>query len=150
MRASTRHHQVIDVGADEAWAAITRPELLDLFFPGIERCEVDGDVRSVTLLTGLTLDEHIILNDAIQRRLQYRISGGFFREHLATIDVLPLDDDRCIVSYASDAEPATMAIILGGAMRAALDSLRTQLETGAGPLIDALSDPAATARAAAS
>ena len=150
MRASARHHEVIAVPADEAWAAVTRPELLDRFFPGIERCEVVGDVRTVTLRTGLSLEEHIVLNDALQRRFQYRIAGGFFREHLATIDVLPLDDERCLVSYASDAEPATMAVILGGAMRAALDSLKQQLESGEGPLVDALSGPAATASAAAS
>ena len=149
MRASTRHHAVIAVPADEAWAAITRPELLDRFFPGIAELSVAGDVRTVTLGTGLSLDEHIVLNDGIQRRFQYRIQGGFFQEHLATVDVIPLDDGSCLVSYASDAAPATMAIILGGAMKAALDSLTQQLESGEGPLVDALSGSAAPASAAA-
>ncbi len=143
MRASTRHHEVITVPADEAWAAITRPELLDRFFPGIAALSMAGDVRTVTLGTGLSLDEQIVLNDSLQRRFQYRIAGGFFKEHLATIDVLPLDEHSCLVSYASDAEPATMAVILGGAMRAALDSLKQQLESGEGPLVDALSGAAA-------
>lgn len=149
MRASTRHHEVIDVPADEAWAAITRPELLDRFFPGIVELSMAGDVRTVTLGTGLSLDEQIVLNDSLQRRFQYRIAGGFFKEHLATIDVLPLGQDSCIASYASDAEPATMAVILGGAMRAALDSLKAQLEAGEGPLVEALSGSAAPVGAAA-
>lgn len=146
MRATVRHHETLAVPADRAWAAFTRPELLDRFFPGIAAISMNeaGDVRSVTLGTGLTLDERIIWNDDIQRRLQYRIEGSFFRDHLATVDVLPLDDDRCLIAYASDCEPATMAIILGGAMRAALDSVKQQLESDEGPLVEALADGADT------
>jgi uncharacterized membrane protein len=137
MRASARRERRIPVGADEAWAVVRRPELLHLWFPGLTHCVVEGGQRTVTTGAGLTLVEDLLLCDDLQRRFQYRISGGFFREHLATIDVIELGTDECLVIYASDADPATMAVILGGVMEAALAELAGQLESGTGPAVDA-------------
>lgn len=130
MRGSVRREVVIGVDADTAWGVVGRPELLHRWFPGIVACEVAGDVRTVTLATGLTLDETILTCDPLQRRFQYRIAGGFFTEHLASLDVIPLDDATCMVIYASDAAPATMAVVLGGATGGALVELRRLLEAG--------------------
>lgn len=141
MRASQRRHRIVHVSADRAWALVSRAELLHLWFPGIAACTVDGSTRTITTGMGLQLSEDLLTNDALQRRFQYRISGGFFREHLASIDVLPLDEASCVVVYASDADPATMAVILGGAMEGALAELARQLEAGAGPAVDALDAP---------
>lgn len=138
MRASVRRERQIEVSADRAWAVIARPELLHHWFPGVADCTVDGSTRTITTGAGLSLAEDLLTNDPLQRRFQYRISGGFFREHLASIDVIALGSDRCLVTYASDADPATMAIVLGGAMEGALTELARQLEGGAGPAIDAL------------
>ncbi len=146
MRGSVRHHRRIAVDAERAWAVVGRPELLHHWFPGIAACEVVGARRSVTLGTGIRLDETILTNDALQRRFQYRIDGGLFKEHLATIDVLAIDAGSCIVSYASDADPATMAVVLGGAMHGALEDLARQLETDAGPALDALAATTAKGR----
>lgn len=137
MRASARRSRRIRVGADEAWSVVRRADLLHLWFPGLERCSVDGATRTITTGAGLTLTEELLTNDDLQRRFQYRISGGFFREHLASIDVIDLGADECLVVYASDADPATMAVILGGVMEEALVELAAQLEAGTGPAVDA-------------
>lgn len=137
MRASERRQRVIEVSADRAWEVVGRPELLHLWFPGIVDCVVDGRTRTITTGMGLSLTEDLLTNDPLQRRFQYRISGGFFKEHLASIDVIELGPERCLVTYASDADPATMAIVLGGAMEGALTELARQLEAGAGPAVDA-------------
>lgn len=131
MRGSVRREVVVGVDADTAWHVVGRPELLHHWFPGVVDCRVDGDVREVTLATGLTLDETILTCDPLQRRFQYRISGGFFADHLASLDVIPLEDDTCLVTYATDADPAAMAVVLGGATGAALAELRRRLESGA-------------------
>jgi len=141
MRGSERRQRIIHVSADQAWAVVGRPEVLHHWFPGIVDCEVDGRTRTITTGIGLVLVEDIVTNDPLQRRFQYRIAGGVFREHLASIDVIELTDDSCLVTYASDADPATMAIVLGGAMTAALAELATQLERGAGPALDAIAAP---------
>ena len=138
MRASQRRERVVDVSADQAWAIVGRPDLLHHWFPGIDACTVEGTTRTITTGIGLDLVEEIITNDPLQRRFQYRISGGFFKEHLASIDVIELTADSCLITYASDADPATMAIVLGGAMEGALAELARQLEAGAGPALDAL------------
>ena len=101
---------------------------------------MDGTTRTVTLGSGASLAEELLTNDALQRRFQYRIDGGLFTEHLASIDVMALDDDRCLVTYASDADPAPMAVVLGGATNGALVELARQLESGRGPAIDAVTE----------
>ncbi len=139
MRASVRRHAEIAAPADAVWAVVTRADVLATWFPGLQQVVMKTPtVRTVTTGVGLSLDEEIVTNDPLQRRFQYRITGGFFKEHLASVDVLPLDDDRCLVTYASDADPATMAIVLGGVMAGALASLKQQLEAGAGPALDAI------------
>ena len=130
-RGSVRREVVVDVDADTAWGVVGRPDLLHRWFPGIVDCAVTGDVRTVTLATGLTLDETILTCDPIQRRFQYRIDGGLLTEHLGSLDVVALDEATCLVTYATDAAPATMAVVLGGATGAALDELRRLLEAGA-------------------
>lgn len=140
MRASERRQQIIQVSAARAWEVVGRPGLLHLWFPGIVDCTVDGTTRTITTGVGLSLTEEILTNDPLQRRFQYRICGGFFKEHLASIDVIELTDRSCLVTYASDADPATMAIVLGGATAGALVELADQLERDAGPAIDAIAE----------
>ncbi|MGK2949029.1 MAG: SRPBCC family protein [Acidimicrobiales bacterium] len=144
MRGTQRRERVIEVSADAAWAVVGRPDLLHLWFPGIDACVVDGATRTITTGMGLQLAEDLLANDPLQRRFQYRISGGFFKEHLGSIDVIPLGDERCLVTYASDVDPAPMSVVLGGATQGALEELARQLEAGAGPALDALATPDAT------
>lgn len=135
---------MIHAPADEVWAVVGRPELLHLWFPGIVECVVDGSTRTITTGAGLRLAEDLLTNDPLQRRFQYRISGGVFKEHLASIDVIALTDDSCLVTYASDADPAPMALILGGATGGALDELARQIERGSGPALEALASGVTT------
>ena len=128
MRGSVRRQRVVGVAASRAWELVGRPDLLHHWFPGIVDCTVEGSVRTVTTGAGLSLAEEILTVDPIQRRFQYRISGGFFREHLGTVDVIELGPDSCLVVYSSDADPAPMAVILGGATQGALEELARQLE----------------------
>lgn len=142
MRASERRERIVHVSADRAWQVVTRADLLHLWFPGIVDCKVEGRTRTITTGMGLSMVEDILTNDALQRRFQYRIAGGVFKEHLASIDVIELTADSCLVTYASDADPATMAIVLGGAMAGALDELARQLEVGVGLALTALASEA--------
>jgi carbon monoxide dehydrogenase subunit G len=142
MRATVRRHVRIDAPADAVWAVVTRADVLATWFPGLRRVVMrTPTVRTVTTGVGLSLDEEILTNDPLQRRFQYRITGGFFKEHLASVDVIELDPGTCLVTYASDADPATMAIVLGGVMEGALASLKAQVEAGAGPALDAVAVP---------
>ena len=73
--------------------------------------------------SGLPMPEKLLTIDHNQRRFQYRITAPLFVEHLSTIDVHDLDDGTCLVVYSVDAEPAVLALVIGGAARAALGHL---------------------------
>ena len=125
--ATIRRELRIHRPADEVWALVGDPGTIHEWFPGIVSCTVseteEGTERTVVLGTGLQLVEHIITNDPIARRFQYRIAGGVFREHLGTIDVIDLDDGTCLCVYGTDALPDVMALVIGGASGEALERI---------------------------
>ena len=127
-RASVRREVRIAAPADQVWAVVGDPTRLAEWFPGVASCAVDGATRVVTTGSGLPMPEELLTVDRLQRRFQYRISAPPFREHLATVDVHDLGDGTSFVVYGTDAEPATMALVLGGAAGNALHHLRTMME----------------------
>lgn len=116
--------------AAAVWSVVTDTAALDEWFPGITACTQDGDVRTVTLGSGMSLPERIVTNDGVQRRLQYRIEGGVIRDHLATLDVIDLHDGTCLGVYSTDAAPDVMALVVGAACGNALLELRRQFDDG--------------------
>jgi uncharacterized protein YndB with AHSA1/START domain len=116
--------------AEAVWGAITDAGSLATWFPGLSDSHLDGDVRTVTLGSGIPLPERIVTNDPLQRRLQYRIEAGPVRQHLATVDVIDLDDGTCLAVYSTDAEPDVMALVVGAACGNALLELRRQFDEG--------------------
>lgn len=107
---------------------VGNPARLHEWFPGMTSCAVDGGTRTVTLASGLSLPEEILVNDPVARRFQYRITAPIFSFHRGTVDVLDLGDGTCVVSYATDADPRVMALLIGAGTSAALDELKRQME----------------------
>jgi uncharacterized protein YndB with AHSA1/START domain len=114
--------------ADDVWAVVGDPTRLAEWFPGVVSCTVDGTTRVVTTGSGLPMPEELLTVDRLQRRFQYRITTPLFREHLATVDVHDLGDGTSLVVYGTDADPATMALVLAGAAGNALRHLRSMME----------------------
>ena len=127
-RASVRRHVRIAAPADRVWELIGDPARVHEWFPGIVASTVEGNSRQVTTGSGMVIPETIITNDHIQRRFQYRITAPMVREHLSTIDVLDMGDGTTVVVYAADADPSTMALVIGGAGGNALRFLRQLVE----------------------
>ena len=127
-RGSVRRHVHIKRPAEDVWAVIGDPARIQEWFPGIESSTVDGTTRVIVTGSGLPMPEEILTLDAIQRRFQYRITAPMFREHLSTLDVLDLGDGTCLVVYAADANPSTMALVIAGAAGNALEHLKDMME----------------------
>ena len=127
-RASVRREVRIRRSADELWEWVGDPARLAEWWPGITACVVDGDSRTITMGSGLPMPERLLTIDRLQRRFQYRITAPIFREHTSTIDVHDLGDGSCLVVYSVDADPSTMALVIGGAAGNALQHLRSMLE----------------------
>ena len=127
-RASIRREVRIRRTADELWEWVGDPTRLAEWWPGITSCVVDGDSRTITMGSGLPMPEQLLTIDRLQRRFQYRITAPIFREHTSTIDVHDLGDGTSLVVYSVDAEPSTMALVIGGAAGNALLHLRSLVE----------------------
>jgi hypothetical protein len=127
-RASIRREVRIARSADELWEWVGDPARLPEWWPGITACVVDGDTRTITMGSGLPMPERLLTIDRLQRRFQYRITAPLFREHTSTIDVHDLGDGSSLVVYSVDAEPSTMALVIGGAAGNALQHLRSLVE----------------------
>jgi hypothetical protein len=127
-RGSVRREVRIACPPDAVWAVVGDPTRLAEWFPGVVSCTVDGTMRVVTTGGGVPIPEDLLTIDPLQRRFQYRITGGLVREHLSTIDVIDLGDGTSLVVYAVDADPSTMALVIGGAAGNAIEHLRRLLE----------------------
>lgn len=127
-RGSVRRHVRIERPAADVWSLVGDPARIPDWFPGITAAKVDGTTRVITTGAGLEMPEEIVTNDPLQRRFQYRITAPMFREHLSTLDVLDLGDGTCVVVYAADADPATMALVIAGAAGDALVHLKSLME----------------------
>ncbi len=128
--ASVRKEIRIRRPAGDVWARIEDPGCIQDWFPGIVASTVDGTTRVITLGSGIAMPEEIITSDPILHRFQYRITVPLFRNHLGTIDVIDLGDETSLVVYSTDADPRTMALVIGAATAAALTELRDQMEWG--------------------
>ena len=117
--ATIRRELLFRHPADHVWATIGDPGTVHEWFPGVVASTVDGSTRTITLASGVSLDEEIVTDDPILRRF-----------HLGTIDVIDLGDDSCLVVYSTDAEPDVMALVIGGAGGAGLHELRRQFDAG--------------------
>lgn len=128
MFGSIRHHVLIRRPADDVWALAGDPARLHEWFPGITSCQVDGASRVIVLGSGLPMPEEILVCDPVQRRFQYRITAPLLTFHRGTIDVIDLGDETCLVVYSTDADPRTMALVIGGGTAGALQELARQME----------------------
>ena len=129
-RGSVRRQVRIARAPDDVWAIVGDATRLCEWFPGIAECTVDGTSRVIVTGSGIPLPEEIVTVDPLLRRFQYRITTRLFREHLSTIDVLDLGDGTSLVVYGVDADPSTMALVIGGAAGNALEHLRVLMEEG--------------------
>lgn len=127
-RGSVRAEVRVACPAGEVWDLVGDPARVAEWFPGIVSCSVDGDRRVVTTGSGMAMPEQLLTVDRLQRRLQYRITAPLVTEHVSTLDVHDLGDDSSLVVYGVDAQPAVLALVIGGAAADGLDRLRHRLE----------------------
>jgi carbon monoxide dehydrogenase subunit G len=126
---SIRHQIRIHRPAATVWELAGNPTRLHEWFPGIASCQVDGNIRTIVLDSGIPMPEEILVKDDVQRRFQYRITAGVFTYHRGMIDVIDLGDDTCLVVYSTDCDPRAMALTIGGATAGALDELARHMES---------------------
>ena len=128
MLGSIRHEIRIDRPAADVWALAGDATMLHTWFPGIVDCTVDGTTRVITMGSGISMPEEILVCDDLQRRFQYRITAPLFKHHRGTIAVIDLGDQTSLVVYSTEADPRTMALVIASGTNGALHELKRQME----------------------
>lgn len=127
---SVRHHIRINRPVADVWKLAGDPALLHEWFPGVVSCKVEGNTRTIVTGSGLPMPEEILVNDAVQRRFQYRLMLPLFKHHRGTIDAIDMGDGTTLMIYSTEADPRAMALTIAGGTAGALDELKRQMETG--------------------
>jgi hypothetical protein len=100
------------VSGNRAWEAIVDIGRLDVWFPSIATCRVDGAGigarRYLTLKRGGDIVDHVVAIDATARRLTYqRVASPFpVTSYRGTVEVFDSFDSRAVVVWTVDFESA--------------------------------------------
>lgn len=128
--ATVRNHVRITRPADEVWERIGDAARIGEWFPGMHNVTVHDGKRTISNLAGQGFVEDIITNDPIERRFQYRLSRSMvpIAFHLATVDVIDLEDGTCLVTESTEIDPPALAFPLRSAIQAGFEELKRQIE----------------------
>ena len=110
------------------WSVFCEPDSIPEWFPGVVSCTVEGNIRTITLGTGLSMPEEILTVDPLLRRFQYKVTSPLYHFHLGTIDVIALGPLDSLCVYSTTAVPDALALITGGATDGALDEIKRMAE----------------------
>lgn len=114
---------------DEVWAVVGRFEGLDEWMPGIDKCEMDGDVRKLSS-QGMELHEQLVNRDEDAKSISYSLIQGPMpiEHHLATIALSPEGDGTKLV-WSYEVKPDEMAAVFGPVYEGSAEAVKTSLET---------------------
>ena len=123
--ASVRAHATVARSADDVWKVISDSSQLPSWFPNVVSVSLEGTVRTVEVVGGMTVKEEIVTNDDELRRFQYRLLPGPVpvESHLATVDVLE-SGDGSIVVYGVDVKPDALGPGLSDMVAGAVQGLQ--------------------------
>jgi carbon monoxide dehydrogenase subunit G len=119
----------VDADAEKAWGLAGSFGGLENFFPGVESCEVEGDVRTLQAM-GATIRERELERDDAERRYAYSIIESPFEgltHHKATVRVEE-DGEASVVIYEVEIEPDEMAGAFEPIYQGAVDALKSAIE----------------------
>ncbi len=114
---------------EEVWALVGRFDGLDEWMPGVDACEMDGDVRKLQML-GMEVHEQLRERDADARRISYSIvkSPMPLEHHETTITVVP-DGEGARLEWAYEVRPDEMAAAFGSAYEGSVQAVKKLLES---------------------
>ena len=125
---TVRYERRISADPDTVWSVFCEPDSIPEWFPGVVSCTVEGNIRTITLGTGLSMPEEILTVDPLLRRFQYKVTSPLYHFHLGTIDVIALGPLDSLCVYSTTAVPDALALITGGATDGALDEIKRMAE----------------------
>jgi hypothetical protein len=128
--ASIHKQMAVEVGSDEAWAALRLVgEPHKLFAPVLVDGQLDGDTRTVRFANGMVLQERILdVNDESRRVAYSAVNGPGMTYHHASMQVLDEGPGRCRFVWITDFLPPDIAGNLAPLIEQGAKALKTNLE----------------------
>jgi carbon monoxide dehydrogenase subunit G len=119
----------IDRPAADVWEVVSDFGGIGSWMPGIDRCTVSGQDRTLSLL-GMEIVERNYGVDDAARTASYGIVGGGLAvdHHRATISVTDRDGG-CRVRWSFEVEPETLVPVMAQTYQGALEALAARLST---------------------
>ena len=127
------------VSAESAWDAVRKFDRLDVWFPSMETCAIEGEgvgaYRHLTLAGGLgTITDRLVALDADECRLTYERAESPFpvASYTGTVEVFRSFDSLAIVVWTIDFDSSPedsgpVGEILRGAIADGLDGMEADL-----------------------
>jgi hypothetical protein len=118
----------IAAAPDEVWALVGEFDGLDTWMPGIDKSELDGDVRKLQTM-GMEVHEQLKSRDHSARTISYSIVQAPMplEHHLATITVLP-DGDGSLLVWEYEVRPDEMAAAFGPVYEGSAQAVKARFE----------------------
>ncbi|MDE0875986.1 MAG: SRPBCC family protein [Porticoccaceae bacterium] len=117
-----------DCTADQLWAVIGTPDRVD-WVPGVEGCEYDGEVRSLSLPGAGAIKERIISRDAVARTMVYSCfeSPTPLEFHEARVEIIPAQRG-CTLYWQTLVEPVEIEVFIKASMEGCLVQISQVIE----------------------
>jgi hypothetical protein len=128
--ASIRKEILIDVPAEEVWAAVRDVGAVHqrLARGFVVDTRLDADARVVTFANGQIVRELIVDVDDKMLRLAYAAIEGRARHHHASMQVVAEGADRSRLVWITDVLPGDLATPIGALMEQGADAMKRTLE----------------------
>ena len=128
--ASIHQQLTVEVGSDQAWAALRLVgEAHKLFAPVLVDGQLDGDTRTVRFANGMVVQERIVDVDDERRRVAYTVlNGPGMTHHHASMQVVDAGPGRCHFIWISDFLPHDIGSNLAPLIEQGASALKNNLE----------------------
>lgn len=112
--------------ADKLWAILSDIGRCD-WVPSIDKIELEGDLRHFKMTGMGQITEKILNQDHSRMILQYSAiqTPAPIEHHLATMEVAPLNDQECKLSWTTEISPDIFADGIHQGMLVSIEGIRT-------------------------
>jgi len=124
----------IEIGANAefVWAAVRDVGAVDRLFPGfVTEVTMEPGMRHVRFATGWVVHELIVSIDEPLHRVAYASVGGRATHHNASMQVIPVAENRCRILWTTDVLPDSVASSISDVLNHAIPIMVRTLETDA-------------------
>jgi hypothetical protein len=124
----------VNANAEFVWSLIRDVGAVDRLFPGfVTEVTMEPGMRHVRFAAGWVVHELIVSIDDQLRRVAYASVGGRAKHHNASMQVIPVTENRCRILWTTDVLPDSVADSISEILNHAIPIMVRTLEAS-GPV----------------